>query len=202
MAHVFGAMDDLTYMDNVKFWLEWGAVGFNLLYVWFTMRQSLWCWPMGIIGVFLSFVVYVHYALYSDATLQVFYGVLCIYGWWQWQQPDKSTKGYVRLTPGILMFSIGAGLLGGFAMGVFWKQFGAALPFWDGMTTSFSMVTTWLTAKKYLENWMFWLVIDLVCVGIYIQRDIQPFIVLFGIYSLLSILGYRSWLKLGQASEA
>ncbi|MBP6184496.1 MAG: nicotinamide mononucleotide transporter [Saprospiraceae bacterium] len=187
-------------MDNLKFWLEWSAVGFNLMYVWYTMRQSLWSWRMGIIGVILSFWVYVNYALYSDATLQVFYGVLCLYGWWQWQQPVMSPKGYHRMSPGLIVIATGIGIIGGLSMGFFWKQFGAALPFWDGMTTSFSMIATWLTAKKYLENWMFWLVIDIVCVGIYIQRDIQPFVVLFAIYTILSVWGYRSWLRLGLVS--
>jgi hypothetical protein len=87
-------------------------IRFNLMYVWYTMRQSLWSWPMGIIGVILSFLVYVNYALYSDATLQVFYGVLCLYGWWQWQQPVMSPKGYHRMSPGLIVIATGIGIIG------------------------------------------------------------------------------------------
>ncbi|MCB0695656.1 MAG: nicotinamide mononucleotide transporter [Lewinellaceae bacterium] len=175
--------------------IEWGAVGFNLLYVYLAGRQKIACWPVGIIGVVLSFLVYVPARLYSDALLQVFYLVLSLYGWWTWSvgnvEPSRSA---IRRMTGILhvrVISVGAG--GGLLLGWFWSHFGAALPVMDGMTTSFSIVTTWLVARRYLENWWYWIVIDSVCIGVYFLRDIPAFIVLFGMYVLLSVWGLRAW---------
>ena len=91
------------------------------------------------------------------------------------------------------LWIIGVGVVSGLIMGWFWSGFGAALPFVDGMTTSFSMVTTWLVAKRYLENWLYWIIIDLVCIGVYVYRGIDAFVYLFILYVILSILGWKSW---------
>ena len=100
---------------------------------------------------------------------------------------------------GVIVAGVGGGLL----LGWFWSHFGAALPVIDGMTTSFSIVTTWLVARRYLENWWYWIVIDSVCIGVYILRDIPAFIVLFIMYVLLSFWGLRSWQSsLSRAGES
>lgn len=176
--------------------LEWGAVLFNILYVILAARRHIACWPAGMIGVVFAFFVYFDARLYSDATLQVVYFVLSIYGWWQWtrsletgqlpiQRMDVRMHGHV----------IGIGLVGGVAMGWFWSYFQAALPFIDGLTTSFSLLATWLVTRRFLENWLYWIIIDIVCIGVYIDRQIDAFVYLFVGYTFLAMWGWWSWLQ-------
>lgn len=174
--------------------LEWGAVLFNVLYVILAARRHVACWPVGMIGVFLAFFVYISARLYSDATLQVVYFGLSIYGWWHWTRSANSmVSGVKRMVPGLHVRILVVGLLAGLAMGWFWAFFQAALPYIDGLTTSFSLLTTWLVAQRYLENWLYWIVIDIVCIGVYADREIDAFVYLFIIYTLLAIWGWWSW---------
>ncbi|MCF8236812.1 MAG: nicotinamide riboside transporter PnuC [Saprospiraceae bacterium] len=176
--------------------LEWAAVFFNVLYVVLAARRHVACWPAGIVGVILAFLVYVPARLYSDALLQVFYLLLSIYGWWEWSRgPSSDEKPIIRMPVVLHIRVIGAGIVLGLGMGFFWSGYGAALPLVDGMTTSFSMVTTWLVAKRYLENWIYWIIIDLVCIGVYLQRGIDAFVILFMLYVILSFWGWRTWNK-------
>ncbi len=174
--------------------LEWGAVLFNILYVILAARRHVACWPVGMIGVFLAFFVYTSARLYSDATLQVVYLILSIYGWRQWSKSvDSGHMPIKRMSVALHGQILGIGLLWGLSMGWFWSLFQAALPFIDGLTTSFSLLTTWLVARRYLENWLYWIVIDIVCIGVYIDRQIDAFVYLFIIYTLLAIWGWWRW---------
>ena len=175
---------------------EWGAVLFNLLYVVLAARRHVACWPVGIIGVILAFFVYVQARLYSDATLQVVYLGLSIYGWIQWQKTNGDAHVRVHVMDrGLHLRVIASGVLLGLGLGWFWSIFQAALPFVDGLTTSFSILTTWLVARKYLENWLYWIAIDIVCIGVYIDRRIDAFVYLFVLYTILSVWGWRTWRK-------
>jgi nicotinamide mononucleotide transporter len=87
-------------------------------------------------------------------------------------------------------------LLGGlftFLMGNFWMQFGAALPFTDAFTTVFSIIATILVARKNLENWLYWIVIDIVATGVYINREMYPTALLFFLYTLIAVFGWINW---------
>lgn len=176
--------------------LEWGAVLFNVLYVILAARRHVACWPVGMIGVMLAFFVYISARLYSDATLQVVYLGLSLYGWWHWTKAAATNDTPIkRMDLELHGRILGIGLLSGLTMGWFWSFFQAALPFIDGLTTSFSVLTTWLVAKRYLENWLYWIVIDIVCIGVYIDRQIEAFVYLFIIYTALAIWGWWSWQK-------
>ena len=176
-------------------WVQWLAVMFNILYVIYAAREHIWCWIFGLIGVSLLFVIYIEVNLYSDALLQVFYVIMSIYGWISWQKGEVMQRSITRYPVskhfGLLVIgSIGAGILG-----YLWQQFGAALPYIDACTTSFSIIATFLVAKKVLENWIYWIVIDLVCIGVYWVRDIPLISVLFLVYSALAVMGLISWRK-------
>jgi nicotinamide mononucleotide transporter len=174
-------------------WLEWGAVAFNLLYVLLAVRQQRICWIAGGIGVALSFLVYLEARLYSDATLQVFYLLLSFYGWWTWREALPGPNTFLRMDRRLHGRILAAGLAGGLGLGLFWRHFGADFPFADGMTTSFSILTTWLVARRYLENWLYWIVIDLACVVIYALKGLYPFVFLFVLYAAFAVWGYLRW---------
>lgn len=180
--------------------LEWGAVIFNLLYVVLAVYRNRGCWLAGGAGVSLSFVVYVQAGLFSDATLQVFYLALAVYGWWTWRKALPGAQYFLRMPPRQHLWIILAGLLGGALLGGFWRHFGATLPFADGLTTSFSMLATGLTARRYLEHWLYWIAIDLACIGIYLTRELYPFALLFFLYTVFALWGHFRWQAEGQAA--
>lgn len=175
-------------------WLQWLALGFNLIYVVLAARESIWCWPAGLIGVILLFFIYIDARLYSDATLQVFYAMMSVYGWWSWRHRNSSQELVITtLRWRAHLWILCAGFAGTWLFGLFWKQFGAALPFADAFTTSFSILATFLVARKILENWWYWVIIDAVAVIVYWIRDIPLIALLFLIYVVLAIYGWRVW---------
>ncbi len=177
-------------------WLQWLALVFNLLYVVFAARENILCWVFGFIGVSLLFFIYVDTRLYSDATLQVFYMAMSVYGWLSWREntpEDRVPIQSMRLRQHIIYMLVG--LAGTVALGLFWKQFGAALPYVDALTTSFSIIATFLVARKWLENWLYWIIIDAVCAVVYMIRDIPLIAFLFVVYVILAVYGYVKWLK-------
>ena len=184
----------IIFMDQIKPWVEWGAVVFNIGYVILAARQDRRCWPVGIVGLALSFLVYMAYRFYSDATLQVFYLGLSLYGWAHWARVEEdSGKGYYRMDGRLWIGVLAVGSLTGLALGHFWKGFGAAVPYGDGLTTTFSILCTWLTARRYLENWLLWILIDLGCVYLYILKGLNVFAGLFLVYAGLAVWGYLRW---------
>lgn len=181
-------------MDQIKPWVEWGAVAFNIGYVILAARQDKRCWPLGIAGLSLSFLVYLWYRFYSDATLQIFYLGLSVYGWMQWSGKVEDSANWYRRMDGRLWAGVMLlGTLSGLALGYFWKGFGASVPYADGLTTSFSILCTWLAAKRYIQNWLIWVLIDLGCVYLYLLKGLDVFAGLFGLYTLIAIWGYISW---------
>ena len=182
-------------------WIQWSAFITSIIYVILAAKENIWCWLFGLVSVILSFVIYIQTKLYSDASLQVFYMIMSIYGWIQWKQHPKNTKKLITtLTFRTHLLLFVTGLLGTFLLGRFWISYGAALPYTDAFTTSFSMITTFLVARKILENWLYWIVIDTVCVLVYIQRDIPLFALLFFIYAIIAIFGWLHWRKTFQQS--
>ncbi len=176
-------------------WLQWLAVLFNVLYVILAARSSIWCWAFGFVGVGLLFFIYVDARLYSDASLQIFYAAMAIYGFWSWRHLSQQEH-RVRRMPGRQHAILGViGILGAWALGTFWTQFGAALPYIDALTTSFSILATYMVARRYLSNWLYWIVIDLVCVWVYLVRDLPLIAALFFVYSILAVYGYLRWKK-------
>jgi len=178
-------------------WLQWTAVFFNIAYVILAARQNIWCWVFGGVGVTLLFLICLETRLYSDASLQVFYFAMSIYGWIQWHGGKGRGEGATIISQSLkkhLPYFAG-GLLGTLLLGLFWSFFDAALPYIDAFTTSFSIVATFLVARKIFENWWYWIVIDVVCFFVYLERGLPLIAFLFLIYTVLAIYGIMSWRK-------
>lgn len=191
-------MDEiLTYAIELG-WLQWSAFALNLGYVVLAARNNIWCWPVGLIGVILLFFIYVDARLFSDATLQVFYMIMSVYGWLQWRKQSESNdeKGISTWILRKHLPLLGTGLICAVLLGYFWKIYGGALPFIDALTTTFSIIATFLVAHKVLENWIYWIVIDAICIYVYWVRDIPLIAFLFVLYTLMAIYGLVSWHKM------
>ena len=176
-------------------WLQWLALFFNISYVILAARQSIWCWAFGLVGVSILLYVYIDVRLYSDATLQVFYAAMSVYGWITWSQRGVKASTIKRISTNAHFRFLGIGAVMTLGMGLFWQSYGAAMPFIDACTTSFSIIATFMVAKKVLENWIYWIVIDAVSMVIYWIRDIPLIAILFFMYVILACFGYFSWKK-------
>jgi len=175
-----------------------GVVG-----VWLTTRQHILCWPIGLINVSLSMFVFFQAKLYYDFILQIFYFGLTLYGWYNWlyggnnsnDLPVQKIKHKVLIHNTVLI-ALMVVVLGYLAQ----KYTDASLPYLDAFTSAGGIVVTFWMAKKILENWLAWIVIDLTCVGMYIYKELYAFSVLYFIFTILAIIGYYSWKKSFQAN--
>jgi nicotinamide mononucleotide transporter len=175
-------------------WVQWLAFVFNVLYVILAAREKIWCWFFGFIGVSLLLVIYLEARLYSDALLQVFYQVMAVYGWITWSaNKGKETIPIIRLKAKDHVYPILAGIAGTFLLGFIFSNLQAAIPYIDAFTSAFAVVATFLVARKILENWIYWIVIDTVCIIVYISRDLPLIALLFGIYVILAVNGLLQW---------
>ena len=182
----------------VQNWLEITAVIFAILYLILAVKQNILCWIAGIISSVLYFFIMQKAGLYMEAYLQVFYVVMGIYGWSQWSASNASNPSFIVNTWSkyqhmIAISSILAlSLLSGFLLE---RYTDAALPFLDALVSWGAVVATYMVAKKLLENWIYWFVIDATSIFLFIERGLWLSAVLFATYLVIIFFGYQSWNK-------
>ncbi|MEI7597197.1 MAG: nicotinamide riboside transporter PnuC [Bacteroidota bacterium] len=170
----------------------------GIIGVFLTARQVIWCWPVALINVILSGWIFWFSLLYLDFALQIFYFFMTLYGWYYWlyggEAKTEAKVSKIPLKELALYFIttlIAAPILGY----VFTKYTNAALPYWDSLVFVWGVIGTIMMAKKYIENWILWIINDLVCVGIYFVKDLYGFTFLYLIFTLLAVFGYIEWRK-------
>ena len=182
----------------VQNWLEITAVIFAILYLILAVKQNILCWIAGIISSVLYFFIMQKAGLYMEAYLQVFYVVMGIYGWSQWSASNASNPSFIVNTwskyQHMITISIilALSLLSGFLME---RYTDAALPFLDALVSWGAVVATYMVAKKLLENWIYWFVIDATSIFLFIERGLWLSAVLFATYLVIIFFGYQSWNK-------
>ena len=183
--------------------LEFSGLVFGLLCVYFLIKQNIFTWFCGIVYVLISFVIFWQTKLYGDFLLHIVFLCLNIYGWIEWSK-GKRPEEKIHVTTltmknsiitlllsmvGILIF---AQLLI-YGPGLIRDMQPASLPYWDSATSVLSIAGMWLTARKKLENWYYWLVVDILATGIYFYKGIYFYSLLYFIYIGMAISGYLSW---------
>jgi len=177
-----------------------GAVT-GLIYLFFSIRQNIWLWPWGIITSLIYIYVFFQARFYADMSLQFYYLGISFYGWYFWRSGQKVVEKKFAL-PIIrtrirewLVFVVIIFLLtviSGYGLDNFTDS---PLPYWDAFTTAGSIVATWMLARKYLEHWLIWIVIDAVSLGTYVYKELYPTVILFGVYTVMAAVGYFQWRK-------
>lgn len=175
--------------------IEVAATVMGVLSVGLTIRRSIWCWPTGLVMVCLYIVIFYDAKLYSDMLLQVVYIFMQVYGWHYWLRGgSEETTPITTLTANARLGWLAVGIVGtaglGFAMGNFTD---AALPYWDASTTVLSLVAQWLLGRKILENWLVWIVVDVLAIGIYINRELMLTAGLYGLFLVMASSGWWAW---------
>lgn len=182
----------LTYLD-------WVTTVTALIYVWLAARNNPWCWVFGAIGCAVwCYVDIVQYQLYSDAALQAFYVVMSFVGLYQWQRGGAGQEELVvsKMAWSAHGWMIGLSTAAGLILGYFVSQnFAAAATYPDAVTTTFSVGATILLLRRKIENWLYWVIIDLAYVVIFWSRGAYLFTLLMVIYVVMALYGYRKWRK-------
>jgi nicotinamide mononucleotide transporter len=173
------------------------GVAFSLLYLYFSIRQNILLWPMGIVSALLYMVVFFQSKFYADMGLNGYYLVISVYGWIIWKrgkgdQADALAVTRIRLKPALLLAAITA--VAFFGIGLILDRYtDSPVPYWDAFTTALSFTATWMLARKILEHWILWIIVDTVSMGLYLYRGLYPTLVLFAVYTAMAVIGYIQW---------
>ena len=175
--------------------LEVCAVGLALIYVLLAIQQLRACWIAAIASAALYILIFWQVQLYLEAALQIFYIAMSVYGWAAWRPNEAQPVAAIRTWPlsyhGAACFAV---LMASMALGsVMDSLTDAASPYVDAATTVSALLATWMVAQRLLENWLYWIAIDLASVGLYLSRDLTLTAGLFAAYVVLAGLGYRTW---------
>ena len=186
-------------------WPEQIATALGVLFVWLAIRESLWNFPVGLVQAAIFGWVCFQGRLYSDAVLQLVYVAAMIYGWWNWTRGGRDTGPLrvQRLTTAAT-FAWAAATLALWAIwGTGMHHFtNAALPYWDGFVFAGSVTAQWLQARKALENWMGWIIVNTVAVGVFWVKEYYWFSALYFLFWLLAWGGLRAWRRSWEADHA
>lgn len=172
------------------------AALFGVVSVYLSVRQNIWSWPTAIVNVGLYTFVFYQSRLYADMGLQVVYIVISFYGWYEWLYGGKNrTELQVSRMSGRLGVLLAAiGIACTFVLGtLLHRTTNAALPYLDSTTTSVSLVAQWMMTKKLLENWAVWVAVDVVYIGMFIYKSLYVTSLLYLVFLILSVMGYRQW---------
>jgi len=187
--------------------LELAAMLLSLIYVILAAKGSLWCWPAAFISTAIYAVIFYDVSLLMDSALSVYYLVMAIYGYWVWQKNTSNNNNSLQKenskTIPIIIISWSLNLhikvcflltIISLALGYIMANYTpAAFPYLDTFTTVFAVFATYLITQKVLENWLYWIAIDLISLYLYIEKDLLPTAVLFVLYIVIAIYGYVKW---------
>ena len=188
-----------------KLVLQLTGIALGLLYLWLEYRADIRLWIVGLIMPVVHGVLYYRSGLYADCSMQLYYVLAGLYGWLVWHRAGRSQKrasapaaariSYtpLRLAPALVAVYAAA------HAGIYWLLVAftnSTVPFWDSFTTALSIVAMWMLSRKYAEQWLVWLVVDLTTVGLYLYKGIPFTAGLYLLYSALAVAGYLRWRRL------
>ena len=185
-------------------YLEMAGALIGLLYLWFEYKASIWLWPVSVIMPAIYIIVDYQAGLYADSGISVYYLLAGIYGWLVWLRhaPGKVER-FITITPPRLILPMFAVWCVVFVlMGkVLETCTDSTVPWWDSFTTALSIIAMWMLAHKYVEQWLVWLVVDIVSCGLYIYKDLYFTSFLYGFYAVIAFSGYLKWKQLMNSAD-
>jgi nicotinamide mononucleotide transporter len=176
--------------------IEVVAVMLGIAYVVLATREIIWCWPCAIVSTTLFIWIFFGQSLYQQAVLQIFYVGLGFYGWQQWrsggQQGTALSVSNWPLRRHCLVLALIAGLttLTGWLEA---RYTASTSPYLDAFTTWGSVAASWMMARKVLENWVYWFVVDILIVVLTLRERLPATSVLYAVYVVMAIVGFIGW---------
>lgn len=182
--------------------LEVAGTMLGLLYLWLELKASIWLWIVGILMPAIYIIVYYQAGLYADFGINIYYLLAAFYGLAVWTTGGKKHGGGaksmpIRQTPHkyyLPLLTVST---------ILWAAIYTALtqltdsnvPLYDSFTTALSVTGLWMLARKYTEQWLAWIAVDAVSTGLYIYKELYSTSILYGIYTIIALYGYKKWMK-------
>ena len=178
--------------------LETIAVILSIAYLLLAMRENSLCWYCAFFSTGIYIWIYGDVSLYMESALNAYYMAMAVYGWYQWQRGGQASHGIqlscwtIKRHLGTIALIVLLSLVSGYLLS---QNTDAKLPYIDSFTTWGSVITTFMVARKIVENWLYWIVIDAVSIFLYIDRGLYQTVGLYVLYIILAVIGYIAWRK-------
>ena len=190
--------------------LELLGTAVGIIYLWLEYRASIYLWIAGIIMPAIYLFIYYDAGLYADFGINIYYLLIAIYGWIAWKTgftlsnrnkksgelPISRTPGY--MWPRIVAVYIAAQL---FITWILVDYTDSTVPIADSFTTALSIVGMWMLARKYVEQWWVWCIVDVASTALYVYKELYFTAALYAVYAIIAIFGYRKWKKMMQDEQ-
>jgi nicotinamide mononucleotide transporter len=189
----------VSYLEALAFVLSLWMVACNL-------RVNPLGWPLAIASSLLYGILFAHYGLYGEAALQLVFVAMSLWGWWQWLCGVDAQQ-QALIVRVLRPQGRGLSLL---ALLALWPVLGwlldhitdSTVPYWDALPTAGSLIGQWLLGRKWVDNWPCWLAVNLISMGLFAYKELWLTVILYGIFAVLSAVGWRQWLVLAAQGKA
>jgi nicotinamide mononucleotide transporter len=180
-------------------WLEWAGVFTGILCVWLAAKNNIFNWPVAMVSVLIYILIFFESKLYSDMGLQVYFLIMNVYGWYFWNKKKKSQEAPTPVSmirkQELLIAAVAViplTLVSGFFLQ---QQTDASYPYIDSFCTACSLVAQVFLARKVLQNWLMWIFVDIIYVGVYLSKGLYPTALMYALYIYIAWVGYQGWRK-------
>ena len=183
----------------IQNWIEIVGALAGFIYIFFEIKASKWMWPIGIVTSVFYVYIFFTSKFYADMSLQFYYILISILGWYWWLFGGKKGKELKISTLNFKLFiklAIASIAIFAFYSYILTNFTDSPLPYWDSLTTALSIVATWMLARKIIEQWLLWIFVNFVSIILYMYKGLYPTVGLFFVYFSLAIVGYFKWKKL------
>ena len=192
------------FISNVQqtSWQEWVSTVTQIASVWYARKNNILVYPTGIVGVLLAAYLYFfdsHPPLYADGTLNIYYFVMSVYGWYNWvQKKDADHLTYPiswcskrELSIGTLVFLVSWGIIY-FTLVTITNS---NTPILDSLVSSSAVVAMWWMAKRKIENWLAWIASNIIAIPLNFYKEFYLFTLMYVLFLALAIWGFIEWKK-------
>lgn len=180
--------------------LEWCGVLTGTLCVWLAAKNNIYNWPIAIVSVLIYIFIFFESKLYADMGLQVYFLLMNFYGWYFWTKHKynhAASAPVTVITKKEILLSILGTIVFTLALGFTLHQnTDASFPFIDSFCTACSLIAQIFLARKVLQNWLIWIFVDIIYVGVYISKDLYATAFMYALYVYIASVGYLDWRKI------
>ena len=177
----------------------------GLVYLYLEYKADIWLWLASIIMPAIYLVVFYDAGLYADTAINIYYLVVAIYGWFSWKYGSgkSSELAISNISPRQIVAMVGLYAVMQVAISLALLHLtDSDVPWFNGLTSALSIVGMWMLARKWIEQWIVWIVVDILSAGLYCHKGLYLTAILYALYAVIAIFGYRKWKQLMNTQNA